>query len=39
MADGHAKWFRGPSSWHQPGTAVAFRKSLTPNAGAWFRED
>jgi prepilin-type N-terminal cleavage/methylation domain-containing protein/prepilin-type processing-associated H-X9-DG protein len=41
MADGHVKWFPGPSgSWRRPGTTnVAFRKSLAPNAQAWFRED
>ena len=39
MADTHAKWFRGPASWRSPGTAVAYRKSLAPNAQAWFRED
>jgi prepilin-type N-terminal cleavage/methylation domain-containing protein/prepilin-type processing-associated H-X9-DG protein len=40
LADGHVKWFRGPSSWRaqNPG-GVAFRKSLAPNAAAWFRED
>lgn len=41
MADGHAKWFPGPkSSWKaRSTTGVAFRKSLAPNAVAWFRED
>jgi prepilin-type N-terminal cleavage/methylation domain-containing protein/prepilin-type processing-associated H-X9-DG protein len=40
LADGHAKWFRGPSSWELPSTAgVAYRKSLAPLASAWFRED
>ena len=39
MADGHAKWFRGPQYWYQRGTSVAYRKSLSPNAVAWFRED
>ncbi|HEU4754202.1 MAG TPA: H-X9-DG-CTERM domain-containing protein, partial [Armatimonadota bacterium] len=39
MADGHAKWFRGPNSWRAPGAAVAYRKSQSPNAQAWFRED
>ncbi len=41
LADGHAKWFRGPdTSWRARGTAgVAYRKSLAPNAAAWFRED
>jgi prepilin-type N-terminal cleavage/methylation domain-containing protein/prepilin-type processing-associated H-X9-DG protein len=39
MADGHAKWFKGPASWVLPGAAVAYRKSLSPNAAAWFRED
>ncbi len=40
LADGHAKWFRGPASWRGRSTAgVAYRKSLAPNASAWFRED
>lgn len=41
LADGHAKWFKGPStSWRATNTAtVAWRKSLAPNAAAWFRED
>jgi len=39
LADSHVKWFRGPSSWTAPGAAVAYRKSLAPNAQAWFRED
>ena len=39
LADGHAKWFRGPSSWRGQGSSVAYRKSLSPNAAAWFRED
>jgi prepilin-type N-terminal cleavage/methylation domain-containing protein/prepilin-type processing-associated H-X9-DG protein len=39
MADSHAKWFRGPDSWACRGSAVAYRKSLSPNAVAWFRED
>ena len=40
LADGHAKWFKGPQSWVQTSTTgVAYRKSLSPNATAWFRED
>jgi prepilin-type N-terminal cleavage/methylation domain-containing protein/prepilin-type processing-associated H-X9-DG protein len=40
LMDGHAKWFRGPSSWRGRNDAgVAYRKSLAPNAAAWFRED
>ena len=40
MADNHAKWFRGPNSWRDRSlTGVAYRKSLAPNAAAWFRED
>jgi prepilin-type N-terminal cleavage/methylation domain-containing protein len=40
LSDGHAKWFRGPNSWLAPSTSgVAYRKSLAPNASAWFRED
>ncbi len=41
LADGHAKWFKGPSnSWRAKSTSgVAWKKSLAPNASAWFRED
>ena len=41
MADGHAKWFKGPSpSWRARSTSgVAWRRSLAPGATAWFRED
>jgi prepilin-type N-terminal cleavage/methylation domain-containing protein/prepilin-type processing-associated H-X9-DG protein len=41
LADGHAKWFKGPGpSWRtQSTTNLAWRKSLAPNATAWFRED
>lgn len=40
LADTHAKWFKGPNSWRAPSTlGVAWRKSLAPNAAAWFRED
>jgi prepilin-type N-terminal cleavage/methylation domain-containing protein/prepilin-type processing-associated H-X9-DG protein len=41
LADGHVKWFAGPSSsWRAPSSSgVAYRKSLAPNAAAWFRED
>lgn len=41
LADGHAKWFRGPgNSWRaRSASGVAYRKSLAPNASAWFRED
>ena len=40
LADGHAKWFKGPNtSWRAPGTTVAWRRSLAPNAVAVFRED
>jgi prepilin-type N-terminal cleavage/methylation domain-containing protein len=39
MSDSHAKWFKGPSSWEKPGGGVAYRKSQSPNALAWFRED
>lgn len=41
LADGHAKWFKGPStSWKDHSTAgAAWRKSLAPNAAVWFRED
>ena len=40
FGDGHAKWFKGPDSWNARSTrGVAFRKSLAPQAAAWFRED
>jgi prepilin-type N-terminal cleavage/methylation domain-containing protein/prepilin-type processing-associated H-X9-DG protein len=39
LADGHAKWFRGPESWVLRGNSVAYRKSQSPTATAWFRED
>lgn len=41
LADGHAKWFKGPgTSWRAQSTqGVAWRKSLAPNANSWFRED
>jgi prepilin-type N-terminal cleavage/methylation domain-containing protein/prepilin-type processing-associated H-X9-DG protein len=41
LADGHAKWFKGPTtSWRAKSTlGVAYRKSLAPAAAAWFRED
>ena len=40
LADTHAKWFKSPNSWREPSTlGVAWKKSLTPNARAWFRED
>ncbi len=40
LADGHAKWFRGPASWLATSySGVAYRKSLAPNATVWFRED
>jgi prepilin-type N-terminal cleavage/methylation domain-containing protein/prepilin-type processing-associated H-X9-DG protein len=41
LADGHAKWYRGPGdSWRSPGTiGVAWRRSLAPAAAAWFWED
>jgi prepilin-type N-terminal cleavage/methylation domain-containing protein/prepilin-type processing-associated H-X9-DG protein len=40
LGDGHAKWFKGPDSWRARSTqGVVFRKSLAPQAAAWFRED
>ena len=40
LSDGHAKWFRGPNSWVQKSdSGAAYRKSLSPNAAVWFRED
>jgi prepilin-type N-terminal cleavage/methylation domain-containing protein/prepilin-type processing-associated H-X9-DG protein len=41
LADGHAKWFRGPSnSWRARSTTnVAYSRPLAPGATAWFREN
>ena len=41
FGDGHVKWYPAPkSSWRaRSETGVTWRKSLTPNAQAWFRED
>jgi len=41
LLDGHAKWFKSPGdSWRTPSsTGVAYLKTVTPNASAWFRED
>ena len=40
LVDGHAKWFKSPNSWRRPSLqGVAWRKSVAPNAAAWFRED
>lgn len=41
LGDGHAKWFKAPSqSWTLPSmSGVAYKKSLAPDASAWFRED
>lgn len=41
LADGHAKWFRSPDrSWRDHSTSgAAYRKSLAPNASAWFLEN
>lgn len=41
LADGHAKWFKGPpNSWRARSTSgVAYSKPLAPNANAWFREN
>ena len=41
FGDGHVKWVKGPTTaWNSAATAgVAWRKSLAPNASAWFRED
>jgi len=40
LADAHVKWFKGPDSWKAPNlTGAAWRRSLAPNAAAWFRED
>ena len=41
LADGHVKWFKGPTpSWRSRSErGAAWRKSLAPNAAVWFRED
>jgi prepilin-type N-terminal cleavage/methylation domain-containing protein/prepilin-type processing-associated H-X9-DG protein len=48
LGDGHAKWFKAPAPNYtgtgtalipQPSSTAAYRKSLVPNAAAWFRED
>jgi prepilin-type N-terminal cleavage/methylation domain-containing protein/prepilin-type processing-associated H-X9-DG protein len=49
LGDGHAKWFKAPSPSYtvsgseyipvRSDTGVAYRASISPNAGAWFRED
>jgi len=51
LADGHAKWYKAPDPGFIPGATpiedtpiqsnigVAYQKSLSPNANAWFRED
>jgi prepilin-type N-terminal cleavage/methylation domain-containing protein/prepilin-type processing-associated H-X9-DG protein len=49
LGDGHAKWFKAPSPSYTVSGAdytpvrsdrgVAYRASISPNAGAWFRED
>jgi prepilin-type N-terminal cleavage/methylation domain-containing protein/prepilin-type processing-associated H-X9-DG protein len=41
LADGHAKWFKGPQgSWRATSlTGAAWRRSLAPDATVWYRED
>ncbi len=51
LGDGHAKWFRAPDPNYTPGssittavpvvsrTGVAFQKSASPDAAAWYWED
>lgn len=49
LGDGHVKWYKAPSpSYTLSGSTytpvrsdlgVAYRRSISPNAGAWFRED
>ena len=40
LGDGHAKWFKGPNSWSKQSFAgVAWKRSLAPNAVAWFIQD
>jgi len=40
LADGHARWFKGPSnSWRaRSSSGVAYCKTLAPDASAWFME-
>ncbi|MBI5830733.1 MAG: DUF1559 domain-containing protein [Armatimonadetes bacterium] len=38
--DGHVKWYKGPGNWADAsGSQVALRRSVSPNAEAWFRTD
>jgi prepilin-type processing-associated H-X9-DG protein len=40
LGDGHAKWFRAPTPYNTVSmSGVAWRRSVSPNAAAWFRED
>ncbi|MES2459603.1 MAG: DUF1559 domain-containing protein [Armatimonadota bacterium] len=49
LGDGHAKWFKAPTPSYtvsgsdyvpvRSDTGVAYRASISPRAGAWFRED
>jgi prepilin-type N-terminal cleavage/methylation domain-containing protein/prepilin-type processing-associated H-X9-DG protein len=49
LGDGHAKWFKAPSPSYtvsgsdyipvRSDTGAAYRASISPKAGAWFRED
>jgi prepilin-type N-terminal cleavage/methylation domain-containing protein/prepilin-type processing-associated H-X9-DG protein len=40
LGDGHVKWFRAPNpNIRQSTSGVVWRRSLSPNAAAWFRED
>ncbi len=49
LGDGHVKWFKAPSPGYtvsgtnytpiRSDTGAAYKKSLSPNAAVWFRED
>jgi prepilin-type processing-associated H-X9-DG protein len=40
LADGHVKWFNAPGAWDSRSTSqIVWRRSLSPNAAGWFRED
>ncbi|MES2465492.1 MAG: DUF1559 domain-containing protein [Armatimonadota bacterium] len=40
LADGHVKWFKAPSVWDaQSANQIVWRRTLSPGAAGWFRED
>ena len=40
LGDGHVKWYKGPADYNDVvGSAVAYQRSASPNASAWFRTD